>query len=66
MRPQIRLVAALLFSATSISGSFGQAGEKASDALLAADAAWMKVYAAKDLVLLCYKLYTCKPNTCVS
>jgi hypothetical protein len=32
-----------------MSGSFGQASGKASDALLAADAAWMKVYAAKDL-----------------
>ncbi len=49
MRPQIRLVAVLLFSAISMSGSFGQASGKASDALLAADAAWMKVYAAKDL-----------------
>src|SRR5271169_1296931 len=49
MRHQIRLVAVLLFSAISMSGSFGQASGKASDALLAADAAWMKVYAAKDL-----------------
>lgn len=32
-----------------MSGSFGQASGNASDALLAADAAWMKVYAAKDL-----------------
>jgi ketosteroid isomerase-like protein len=49
MRPQIRLVAVLLFSAISMSGSLGQVSGRASDALLAADAAWMKVYAAKDL-----------------
>jgi hypothetical protein len=49
VRPLIRLVAVLLFSAISMSGSFGQESGKASDALLAADAAWMKVYAAKDL-----------------
>jgi ketosteroid isomerase-like protein len=49
MKPQIRLVAALLFSAISISGSFGQASEKETDAILAADAAWLKVYQAKDL-----------------
>ena len=49
MKPQIRLVAVLLFSAVSMSGSFGQASGSASDGLLAADAAWMKVYAAKDL-----------------
>jgi len=49
MRPQNRLVAVLLFFAISMSGSFGQATGKGSDALLAADAAWMKVYAAKDL-----------------
>ena len=49
MRPQNRLIAVLLFSAVSMSGSFGQASLKASDALLAADAAWMKVYSAKDL-----------------
>ena len=49
MKARNRLIAVLLFSAISMSGSFGQAGDKASDALLAADAAWMKVYAAKDL-----------------
>lgn len=49
MRPRIRVGAVLLFSAISMSGSFGQASGKASDALLAADAAWMKVYVAKDL-----------------
>jgi ketosteroid isomerase-like protein len=49
MKPQIRLVAVLLFSAVSMSGSFGQVSGKASDDLLAADAAWMKVYSAKDL-----------------
>jgi len=49
MRPLIRLVPVLLFSTVSVSGSLAQASGKASDALLAADAAWMKVYAAKDL-----------------
>jgi len=49
MKPQNWLVAALLLSAVSMSGSFGQTSGKASDALLAADAAWMKVYSAKDL-----------------
>ena len=49
MKPQIRPVVVLIFSAMSMSGSFGQASGKASDALLAADVAWMKVYAAKDL-----------------
>ncbi|HXY11195.1 MAG TPA: DUF4440 domain-containing protein [Terriglobales bacterium] len=49
MKPQIRLVVVLIFSAMSMSGSFGQASGKASDELLAADAAWMKVYSAKDL-----------------
>jgi ketosteroid isomerase-like protein len=49
MKPQKPFIAALLFFALSMSGSFGQASGKASDALLAADAAWMKVYAAKDL-----------------
>jgi ketosteroid isomerase-like protein len=56
MRPRIRVGAVLLFSAISMSGSFGQASGNSSDALLAADAAWMKVYAAKDLdksVALC-------------
>ena len=38
MKPQNRLVAALLFSAVSMSGSFGQTSGKASDAPLAVDA----------------------------
>ena len=49
MKPQNRLIAVLLFSAISMSRSFGQANGKASGGLLAADAAWMKVYAGKDL-----------------
>lgn len=49
MRPETRFIAVLLFSAISAGASLGQTSEKASDALLAADAAWMKVYAAKDL-----------------
>ncbi|MGB7433937.1 MAG: DUF4440 domain-containing protein [Candidatus Acidiferrum sp.] len=49
MKHQNRLVAVLLFSVISTRGSFGQTSGKASDALLAADAAWMKVYVAKDL-----------------
>jgi ketosteroid isomerase-like protein len=49
MRPETRFIAALLLSAISAGASLGQASEKASDALLAADAAWMKVYVAKDL-----------------
>jgi ketosteroid isomerase-like protein len=49
MKPQTQLVVVLIFSAIGMSGSFGQANGKASDALLAADAAWMKVYSAKDL-----------------
>jgi len=49
MRPPSRLVAVLLFSFVSTSGSFGQASGKETDAILAADAAWLKVYQAKDL-----------------
>jgi ketosteroid isomerase-like protein len=49
MRPATRFIAALLLSAISAGASLGQASEKASDALLAADAACMKVFAAKDL-----------------
>jgi ketosteroid isomerase-like protein len=49
MKPRKWLFAALFFPVVSMSGSFGQASGSASDALLAADAAWMKVYAAKDL-----------------
>jgi ketosteroid isomerase-like protein len=49
MRPETRFIAALFLSAISAGASLGQAGGKASDDLLAADAAWMKVYAAKDL-----------------
>ena len=49
MKPQIRLVAVLLFSAISAGVALGQASGKETDAILAADAAWMKVYSAKDL-----------------
>jgi ketosteroid isomerase-like protein len=49
MKPQNQVIAVLLFSAVSVSGLLGQASGSASDAVLAADAAWMKVYAAKDL-----------------
>jgi ketosteroid isomerase-like protein len=49
MKPQNRFIALLLFSAIASSGSFGQVRGSAEDAVLAADAAWLKVYAAKDL-----------------
>jgi ketosteroid isomerase-like protein len=49
MRLGDRLVPVVLFATISVSGSLGQVSGKASDALLAADAAWMKVYVAKDL-----------------
>lgn len=49
MRPQNWVIAVLLFSAVTTIGSLGQAHTEAEGALLAADAAWMKVYAAKDL-----------------
>jgi ketosteroid isomerase-like protein len=49
MRHQNRLIAALIFSVASASAALGQASGKETDAILAADAAWLKVYQAKDL-----------------
>jgi ketosteroid isomerase-like protein len=49
MRSQRRMVAGLIFLVVSACAALGQAGDKETDAVLAADAAWMKVYHAKDL-----------------
>jgi ketosteroid isomerase-like protein len=49
MRSQRRIVVGLIVLVVSAGAAFGQASGKAEDAILAADAAWMKVYHAKDL-----------------
>jgi ketosteroid isomerase-like protein len=49
MRPETRFIAVLLLSAISAGASLGQTSGKETDAILAADAAWLKVYQAKDL-----------------
>ena len=56
MRLRQRIVTGCVFVVVSASVAHGQARAKAEDALLAADVAWEKVYAAKDLaraVVLC-------------
>jgi ketosteroid isomerase-like protein len=56
MRLRQRIVTGCVFVVVSASVALGQARAKAEDALLAADVAWEKVYAAKDLaraVALC-------------
>ena len=49
MRPRIRVGAVLLFSASSMSASLGQTSGKETDAILAADAAWLHP-ASKELL----------------
>jgi ketosteroid isomerase-like protein len=49
MRALQRTVTALALLAGGAGAMLGQKSSKAEDAVLAADAAWLKVYAAKDL-----------------
>ncbi len=49
MRFRQRVIMGLAFVVVSASEALGQTRGKAEDALLAADVAWEKVYAAKDL-----------------
>jgi len=49
MRSERRIVAGLVFLVVTAGAAFGQTSGKSEDAILAADAAWMKVYHAKDL-----------------
>ena len=49
MRFRQRVIVGWAFVIVSASGALGQTRGKAEDALLAADVAWEKVYAAKDL-----------------
>jgi len=49
MRSRQRIVTGLLFLIVSAGAALGQRSGKETDAILAADAAWMKVYSAKDL-----------------
>jgi ketosteroid isomerase-like protein len=49
MRSRHRVVVGLVFSLMSACFALGQTRGKAEDAILAADAAWLRVYAAKDL-----------------
>jgi ketosteroid isomerase-like protein len=49
MRPPPWIVASLAILIGSAGAALVQAGDKDADAVLAADAAWLKVYAAKDL-----------------
>lgn len=49
MRSSLWIITGLVLLVADSGTGFGQANKKAEDALLAADAAWMKVYAAKDL-----------------
>jgi ketosteroid isomerase-like protein len=44
-----RIIAGLIFLVAGGCAVLGQAGDKETDAVLAADAAWMKAYHAKDL-----------------
>ena len=44
-----RIVTGLVFLVVSAGAALGQASGKETDAILAADAAWLKVYQAKDL-----------------
>ncbi len=49
MRSRQRIVAWLVFLVVIACVALGQASGKETDAILAADAAWLKVYQAKDL-----------------
>jgi ketosteroid isomerase-like protein len=49
MRSRQRIVTGLLFLIVSAGAALGRRSGKETDAILAADAAWMKVYSAKDL-----------------
>ena len=49
MRSRQRVVTGLVFLAVSAGAALGQTKGKTEDAILAADAAWLKVYQAKDL-----------------
>jgi hypothetical protein len=49
MRSRQRMVAGVVFLVVSAGALLGQAGSREADAILAADAAWLKVYQAKDL-----------------
>ncbi len=49
MRSRQRIVTGLVFLVVSAGTALGQRSGKETDAILAADAAWMKVYQAKDL-----------------
>jgi ketosteroid isomerase-like protein len=49
MRPLRRIAAGLVFMFVSAGTALGQTSGKGTDTILAADAAWMKVYHAKDL-----------------
>src|SRR3984957_7886016 len=49
MRLRQRIIRGSVFLLVSTSVALGQAQRKAEDSLLAADVAWEKVYAAKDL-----------------
>lgn len=49
MRSSQWIITGLVLLIAESGAAFGQTNRKAEDALLAADAGWMKVYAAKDL-----------------
>src|SRR5579862_4426762 len=49
MRSRQRIVTGFVFLVVSAGAALGQASGKETDAILAADAAWLKVYQAKDL-----------------
>jgi ketosteroid isomerase-like protein len=49
MRSRQRIVTGLVFLVVSAGAALGQRSAKETDAILAADAAWLKVYQAKDL-----------------
>jgi len=48
-RSRQRIVTGLVFLVVSAGAALGQASGQETDAILAADAAWLKVYQAKDL-----------------
>jgi ketosteroid isomerase-like protein len=49
MKSQRRIIAGLIVLVVGACAALGQAGDTETEALLSADAAWMKVYHAKDL-----------------
>jgi hypothetical protein len=49
MRSRQRIVTGLVFLVVSAGAALGQTNGTEADALLAADAAWLKVYQARDL-----------------